>query len=180
MSNLFTICARSASVVLALACIAHVAGTEASAWLHLPLIFSLPVLWMLWIGCVLMAAGHQALWRLVFLWLLIDVAALAVMTVLEDALAGTTAPRGDDVAFVFAFSPVILPSLVVALWSKTVAAGVAALAKGSEFIPAARATKMYFSDWIGLSIASAIPSFLFVWRVRARRLSGRWLPQWPV
>ncbi len=180
MSNLFKLCARSATAVLALACAAHLLGTEASAWVHLPLIFSLPVLWMIWIGCVMAAKGPQALWRLAGLWLLIDVAALAVMTVLEDALAGTAGPRGDDVAFVLAFSPVVLPSLLAALWSKTAAASVAALAKGAEFIPAAGSTKMYVSDWIGLSIASAIPSFLFVWLARARRLRGRWLPQWPV
>lgn len=177
MSKLFRLCARSAAAVLGVACLAHLVGPVLGAWLYLPLLFSLPVLWALWIGCVLLERGHQAVWRLAALWLLIDLAALATMVVLEDSIAGMTGPKGDDVAFVLAFSPVILPSLLAAFWSKTVATSLAALASGAEFIPAAGATKMYFSDWIGLSIASAIPSFLFVWVARAWRLRRRWLPQ---
>lgn len=177
MSSVFKFCAKSALAVLAAACAAHFAGAVPCEWLHLPLLFSLPVLWTLWIGCVLREAGSHAWRRLALLWALIDVAALVVMMVLEEALAGMPGPKGDDAAFVFAFSPVILPSLFAALWSETAGAAIAAIAKGAEFIPAASAAKMYFADWIGLSIASAIPSFLFVWLVRAQRLSGRWLPQ---
>lgn len=81
--------------------------------LWLPLVaFSMPILWILWLCCFFRKTKGD-FWRLIFLWVLIDIAALSVVMT-ADAFLGRTGRNDADYLFVIVFSPVIFPFFLIA------------------------------------------------------------------
>lgn len=136
------------------------------AWL----LFSLPVLWTLWLLCAALET-KQPMWRLILFWFFIDLTVLVVLCLLRAGTENMSGPSGDDVVMVVAFFPLHLPLLFVAHYMPVVGNGLsmmASLASNTFGI------KGVLSNWLGMSVLSFIPSIIFVglchfWRNRTHR-----------
>ncbi len=131
------------------------------------LLFALPILWGLWIAYVVREFRAE-IWKQALLWVLIDVSALAVLSLSAISAREMAGPRGDDVALAIAFAPVFLPVLLVTYLLPPVGHMLLAvthwLLSNFAFLSA-----RHVLDWATTSLLSAIPSLVLVIAVRAIR-----------
>lgn len=124
------------------------------AWL-LGLLFLMPVLWTLWLACVVRDKDMKV-WQLILLWVLIDITVLGVASLLMGNRKET------EIFYAIAFSPLILPMILGFAFSSVIGTGLSAIAQGGSHLLLPRSLDGILSDWLGFSILSAISSYLFV------------------
>lgn len=115
------------------------------------LLFLLPVIWFLWIGCTFFDAT-RSIWRLLFLWGLIDVAALALLNLIILNAQIANGPGGEDVAFVIAFSPLNWLVILLAEYFPI------RIFEVHPYILTDLGFRTVITDWINMSILVSMPS----------------------
>lgn len=126
------------------------------------LIFSLPILWVLWLYCSFLEA-KKSIWMLVALWFFIDITVLAVLSLSVGYAGSHDGPRGDEIVYVIAFLPVFLPVLLIS-YIPAIGTALSAIGKGAAFLMLGEnAINTLPFEWISFSVISAIPSFCFLW-----------------
>jgi hypothetical protein len=76
------------------------------AWLF----FYMPVLWLLWICCVLFVRKERSLRQLLILWMIIDIAILMLFLSFSRGLDHWTKANGVDVVLLMTYFPVLVPT----------------------------------------------------------------------
>lgn len=133
-------------------------GSHKGLW-HLAILFFMPVLWTLWLCCVSLDIDVKVS-RLIFLWVLIDIAVLGVV-LLSTIEHKTNGRGGEDTMFLIVFSPLILPLILVCVFFPIVGTGVSAISRGASYLLLPIGIGGILPDWLGFSIFSAILSWLF-------------------
>lgn len=133
------------------------------------LVWFLPILWSMWLLCTIVEANKSA-GKLIVLWCLIDVTALAVLNLSIGYANSHIGPKGDELVFVIAFLPVLLPVLL-ASYDFAIGTILSAFGKGVAFWLIGERINTLLFDWISFSVISAMPSFCFLcffyfWRKR--------------
>lgn len=129
-------------------------------WL-LATVFLMPVLWMLWIACVGFDKSGK-IWMLILLWLLIDIAVLGALTLVDANMSKGRGTGGMDYMFVIAFSPIILPAMLISALSSVAGDGFIAVTQGLIHLLFPNGLAGILSDWFATSIICAISSCLIV------------------
>ena len=156
----------ASSLGLLLSIYGAVAGIQTGTFSN-TLLFSLPVLWVVWIVlAILECAG--SIKKVILAWVVIDFFALALMIFLTSSLAQSTGPRGDDIALAIAFFPLAWPMILL---SQVLPNG--AVAGLPIFISKSLGLVTPYSDWLGMSLLSIVPSVLLVAACRFARASNR-------
>lgn len=125
-----------------------------SIW-QVGVIFLMPVLWTLWIACVVFHRVEARMWTLVLLWLLIDSIALSYMRLALGSFQGVDPKGGSELVWLIEFSPPILLTVPLGFLPELFA-----MSASKMILPAGSVGVL--KDWLELSISSAIPSFAFM------------------
>jgi hypothetical protein len=158
MPRLFKFTVASALLTLAFAGLCFMSGYKGLGLLWPVLL--MPVLWILWLVCVLFDTGRKT-WKLILLWILIDIAVLGALTLLVANMNRASGADGMDYVLVIAFSPLILPVMLVSAFFPVVGNGLFAITRGVSYLLPSGLVGV-LSDWLGCSILSAISSCLVV------------------
>lgn len=137
------------------------------------LLFLLPLFWVLWFVCVIFEKNQPA-FRLVVLWLLIDISVFCVMGLL--AQGATPGPKsGEDVVYFIAFLPLLLPWFAVISAFPTFGDLLTAINHGASTVLLPNRTTGILTSWLEFSISSAISSVLFVYfLILFKYLKAKW------
>lgn len=124
-------------------------------------LFLLPVMWCLWF---LVAVLDERIpkWQLIGLWFGIDLAALVVLRALIANAQKMTGPPGDDVGVIIAFSPFLLPVILISRAIPIIGSGMAAIGNGAVIILLPEKHSNSIEAWLALSIMTAISCWIFV------------------
>jgi len=161
-----TLFKSSVGLTLATLCAAvlcYLSGLFTGTWIGGAFLLLLPILWALWLCCAVLDRNINV-WRLIALWILIDVTVLVLLSFIHASIAGKNGPRGDDIALVIAFSPIFLPMFLASYLSEILGTGISAIGSGAaSILLGGNLPKSVISDWISMTTISAIPSYIFVW-----------------
>ncbi len=130
-----------------------------SAW-QVGTVFLMPVLWVLWIACVVSHKTESKISRLILLWALIDLAVLLVNRLMMGSFHAVDLKGGSELAWVIEFFPVILP-IIPAMFLPVLGPGLSAIMHGASFILLPAGFVGVLKDWIECSILSASASYAF-------------------
>jgi len=128
MSNIYKIATTLVLFTLASAAISILISYE-SGW-QIGLIFLLPILWTLWIACVV--KDEQA-WKLALLWVLIDIANLLVSRLMMGSFHAVDPKGGSELVWLMEFSPPILPTILIGMLP-VIETGLSAISHGASHI----------------------------------------------
>lgn len=159
-AGLFFFIVGTSSFGLVAAVCMTMAGSTASIFSN-TLLFSLPMLWVLWI--VLAIVGIGSIKRLIVGWCAIDLFALALLVFLYSSIEHSTGPRGEDIALLIAFSPLVWPVLLLSQVAPKYF-----MAEYATFVAKSVGLTTPWSDWLGMSILVFLPSV-------AVAAASRWL-----
>jgi hypothetical protein len=120
------------------------------------LLLLLPVAWTSWIAFAILSDEKSHL-EVYFLWVLIDLFALVLLNFITLSIAHGSGPRGDDVAFVIAYSPLIWPMLYLLSYGPSELG----MAFGTTYTLVPKNWGI-LQDWFGMSILTALPSLLII------------------
>ncbi len=140
-------------------------------------VFLMPVFWVLWIACVVSHKAEAQIWRLILLWVAIDITVLLVNRLMMGGFDAVDPKGGSELVWVMEFSPPVLPIIPV-MFLPVIGTGLSAIVHGASFIFLPAGFVGVLKDWLECSILSAIPSYAFAhlwfyWRggISARRLA---------
>lgn len=154
-TNMFLIVCLLTIVVLLLEGGAWAIGIK-SLWLPW-LVFMMPILWIMWLICFFME-NKVSRNELIFLWILIDIAALCV--IMASATFSNNSSRNDsDYLFVIAFSPMILPTLLLLKLFPFLSEGLMKIFKSAmDSFP--DSLNIALQDWLFFSVVAIISVLL--------------------
>jgi hypothetical protein len=158
MSNIYKIATTLVLFTLASAAISILISYE-SGW-QIGLIFLLPILWTLWIACVIFHKMETQTWKLILLWVLIDLAVLLTNRLMLGSFHGFDPTVESVFVLLMEFSPTILPMIPISLLP-VIGTGLTAIADGASYVLLPIGSVGVLRDWLELSILSAIPSYIF-------------------
>jgi hypothetical protein len=124
------------------------------------LVFLPPVLWTLWLACVVIDFEREK-WRLILLWILIDITILGVV-VLSSMGHKPSAKSGEEFFFLIEFFPIFLPMLLASACFPIIGVGVSAIGRGASYVLLPMGVATDISDWLSFSVLSAVSSCLLV------------------
>lgn len=125
-------------------------------------VFLMPVLWTLWIACVMFHKKEAGVSPLVLLWVLIDVLVLLENRSAFGSFHGVDPKGGSELVWLIEFSPPILPMIPFFLLPE-IGKGLLAIGHGASYIFLPAGSVGVLKDWLELSVSSAISSYVFVW-----------------
>ncbi len=75
----------------------------------LPLYLYMPMLWLLWIGCLFFSHMQHRLWHLFWLWIVIDIAILGWFVSVAQELHSFAQSNGTEIIVVVTYFPIVVP-----------------------------------------------------------------------
>lgn len=127
---------------------------------QLGLVFLMPILWTLWIACVVFHKFETRTWKLILLWILIDIAVLLADRLALGSFHGVDTKGGSELVLLMEFSPPMLPIILIGLLP-VIGTGITAIADGASHMLLPVGSVGVLRDWLECSIVSAIPSYIF-------------------
>ena len=73
------------------------------------LLFYMPILWIFWNVCAFTLKGPGSFWKLIFLWLVIDLSILFLYIMLANDVPNWGKSRGIEVVMAVTYLPAIIP-----------------------------------------------------------------------
>ncbi len=134
--------------------------TDYQAGWQVGMVFLLPILWALWFACIASFKPGTGVWKLILLWMLIDITVLSVNRLMMGSFHGIDPKGGSELVWLIEFSPPILPMMLANLLP-IIGTCQDAIVNGASHLLLPVGYGGVLKDWLDGSILSAISSSLF-------------------